>query len=215
MRLCPIRTEWTKETSWQDVSSFGHQRKRPCKDMPPRKGSEEPLFGIPALIGRRVRNCRFGDRHTCADTFEESRQMKGIAVDKLQMNAAERMNSLEGVEETASSPQLTRALLKEPLDGEQEKTALTMKSRGSPSSSTGSSILDKRQPDREISFHQLLEGNVPLYQKAERVPDEWVKTRGSLSSSTILEKCNCLSSLRRLHGKLRSLCSLKRLHLPL
>ena len=55
-----------------------------------------------------------------------------------------------------------------------------MKTRGSPSSATASSILDKRQYDREIPFHQLPEGDVPLSQEAERVQwDEWVKSRGS------------------------------------
>ena len=42
-----------------------------------------------------------------------------------------------------------------------------------------SSILDKRQYDREFSFHQLPKGDVLLYQEAERVQwDEWV-THGS------------------------------------
>ena len=149
--------------------------------------------------------------------MDESRQ-----VDKRQMDAAEGMNSLE-VGETASSPPKKTARLRKPLDGKQEKTgkdetevirledAVVMKSRGS---STGSSILDKCQPDREMSFHQLPEGNVPLYREAERVQrDEWVKSRGSFSSSTTLEKLKSLSSLRRLHGKLRGLCSLRRLHL--
>ena len=39
------------------------------------------------------------------------------------------------------------------------------------------------------------------------------KSRGSPSSSTILEKLKSLCSLRRLHGKLKGLCSLRRLHL--
>ena len=130
-------------------------------------------------------------------------------VDKVQMNAAERMNSLEGADETASSPPLKRARLEEPPDSEQEKTgkdetelisledALMMKSRKSPSSSTRSSLLDNRQPDREFSFLQLPKGNVPSYVQW----DEWVKSRGSLSSSTILEKLQSLCSVRRLHGK--------------
>ena len=111
--------------------------------------------------------------------MDESRQ-----VDKRQMDSAERMNSPEGAGKTASSPPFKRARLKKPLDGEQEKTgkdetelisledALVMKSRWSPSSSAGSSILDKCQPDREISFHQVPEGNVPLYREAERVGEE-------------------------------------------
>ena len=40
------------------------------------------------------------------------------------MDAVARMNSLEGVGETASSPQFHRARLKEPLDNDQEKTEL-------------------------------------------------------------------------------------------
>ena len=73
------------------------------------------------------------------------------------MDAAERMNSLEGVGETASTPPFFKARLVKPLHGEQEKTEkdeteLVMKSQGSPSSSTGSCILDKCQPDHEISF---------------------------------------------------------------
>ena len=56
---------------------------------------------------------------------------------------------------------------------------LMTKSQGKPNSSTTSSILDKCQYDREISFHQLPEADVPLYQEAERVQwDEWV-THGS------------------------------------
>ena len=49
-----------------------------------------------------------------------------------------------------------------------------------PNSSTASSISDKRPYDREISFHQLPEKDVPLCQEAERVQwDEWV-THGSV-----------------------------------
>ena len=83
------------------------------------------------------------------------------------MDAAERMNSLEGVGETASTPPFCKARLVKPLHGEQEKTEkdeteLVMKSQGSPSSSTGSSILDKCQPDHEISFDQLPAGKCSL-----------------------------------------------------
>ena len=39
-----------------------------------------------------------------------------------------------------------------------------------------------------------------MYQEAERVQwDDWVKSRGSPSSSTILEKLKSLCSLRRFH----------------
>ena len=44
----------------------GRQKKRACS------------LGPAALIGLHVRNCWFGGRHTCADTCEESRQMKEI-----------------------------------------------------------------------------------------------------------------------------------------
>ena len=150
---------WTKETSWQDVLSVGHQRERPWEDMPPQRGSS----GTRGFVWTsRSKNAGLVEGHTCADLrrvapdegnrlgMHESRQ-----VDKLQMDAGKRMNSLEGVDETASSPQLKRAPLEAPLDGEQEKTgkdeteltsledAPTMKSRGSPSSSTESSLLDK------------------------------------------------------------------------
>ena len=37
----------TKETSWQDVSSFGRQRERPWKKMLLRKRSEEQLPQVP------------------------------------------------------------------------------------------------------------------------------------------------------------------------
>ena len=47
---------------------------------------------------------------------------------------------------------------------------LMTKSPEEPNSSTASSILDKRQHDGEISFHQLSEKDVPLYQEAERLP---------------------------------------------
>ena len=43
-------------------------------------------------------------------------------VDELPMGAVEQMNPLEGVGETAPSPQFMRAHLEEPLDDEQEKT---------------------------------------------------------------------------------------------
>ena len=53
------------------------------------------------------------------------------------------------------------------------------KNAGEPTTSTVS-ILDKRQYDREISFHELPEEDVPLYQEAARVQwDEWV-THGSV-----------------------------------
>ena len=43
-------------------------------------------------------------------------------------------------------------------------------------------ILDKRQYDRDISFHHLPEGDVPLYQEAERVQwDEWVAGRSKFT----------------------------------
>ena len=42
-----IRRWWTKETSWQDVSSFGRQRERPWKNMLLRKRSEEQLPHVP------------------------------------------------------------------------------------------------------------------------------------------------------------------------
>ena len=54
------------------------------------------------------------------------------------------------------------------------------KSPDKPNSSTSSSILHKRQCDREISFRQLPEKDVFLYQETERVKwDEWV-THGSV-----------------------------------
>ena len=84
-------------------------------------------------------------------------------------------------EENVGNPQFKRARLEASLEDEQEKTGkdetepispeniLMTKSQGRPNSSTASSILDKRQYDREISFHQLPEADVPLYQEAERV----------------------------------------------
>ena len=47
VRSFPIRRWWTKETSWQDVSSFGRQRERPWKNMLLRKRSEEQLPHVP------------------------------------------------------------------------------------------------------------------------------------------------------------------------
>ena len=85
------------------------------------------------------------------------------------------------------SPQFERARLEEPLGNEQEETGQDQterigpedmpmtKSQGEPNSSTASSFLDTNQYDREISFHQLPEEDVPLYQEAERVQsNEWV-----------------------------------------
>ena len=124
--------------------------------MHPRKGSEEPYLGPAALIGLQVRNCWFGGRASLCEHLRRVAPDEGNRldmdecrqVDKRQMDAAERMNSLEGVSETAPSPPFKRARLRKPLHGEQEKTGkdeteLVMKSRGSPRSSTGSSILDK------------------------------------------------------------------------
>ena len=45
---------------------------------------------------------------------------------------------------------------------------LTTKNQGAPSLSTARSILDKPQHDREISLNRLPEGDIPLYQEAER-----------------------------------------------
>ena len=101
-------------------------------------------------------------------------------------------------EETAGSPQFKRACLEESLDNELEKMReddtsrigleeiLMTKNPGLSTTST-SSNLDKRQYDREISFHQLPEGDVPLYQEAERVQrDEWV-THGSVKIRSPVE----------------------------
>ena len=100
-------------------------------------------------------------------------------------------------EETAGSPQFKRARMEKPLEDEQERTGedeteqigpeniLMTKNPGKPNSSIASSFLDKRQYDREISFHQLPEGDVPLYQEAERVQwDVWVTHGVSQNSST-------------------------------
>ena len=77
-------------------------------------------------------------------------------------------------EKLPGSPQFKRARLEEPLENEQEKTGedeterigpgdMPMtKSQGEPNSSTASSFLDTNQYDREMSFHHLPEGDVPL-----------------------------------------------------
>ena len=71
--------------------------------------------------------------------------------------------------EAAGSPRFNMARLEKPLEDEPEENVedetgligpddvLTTKSQGAPSSSTRSSILDKRQYDCEISFNQLPE----------------------------------------------------------
>ena len=118
--------------------------------------------------------------------------------------------------ETAGSPQFKRARLEEFLETEQEKTGedeteligpegmLMTKSEGEPSSSTASSTLDKRQYDREISFHQLPEGDVPLHQEAERAQwDEWV-THGSDKIPSPVEAAKIRQHVpreRRLHSR--------------
>ena len=75
-------------------------------------------------------------------------------------------------EETTSSPQFKRAPLEEPLEDEQEENwavqsrtdrsedILMTKTQGAP---------NKRQYDREISIHQLLEEDVPLCTKKRNV----------------------------------------------
>ena len=77
------------------------------------------------------------------------------------------------------------------------------KSQGEPNSSTASSILDKSQHDGEISFHQLPERDVPLYQEAERVQwDEWV-THGSVKIHSPVEAAKIGQQVpreRRLHS---------------
>ena len=61
------------------------------------------------------------------------------------------------------------------------------KSQGKPNSATASSVLDKRQYDLEISFHQLPEEDVPLYQEAERAQwNQWA-THGSVKIHPLLE----------------------------
>ena len=121
--------------------------------------------------------------------------------------------------ETAGSPQTKRARLEEPLEDEQEKTGedetemigpediLMTKGQGEPNSSTASSILDKRQYDREISFHQLPEGDVPLYQEAGRAQwDEWV-THGSVKIHSPVDAAKIRQQVpreRRLHSRFAS-----------
>ena len=79
----------------------------------------------------------------------------------------------------------------------------TTKSQGKPNSSTASSTLE-RQYDREISFHQLPEGDVPLYQEAERVQcDGWV-THGSVKIHSPVEATKMRQQVpceRRLHSR--------------
>ena len=143
------------------------------------------------------------------------------------MDAVEQMTRLEGAGETASSteipygetagsPQFKGVHLEEPLDDEQEKTGedeaelvgpediLMTKSQGEPNSSTASSFQDKRQYDREISFHQLPEGDVPLYQEVERVQwDEWV-THGSVKIHSPVKAAKIRQQVhreRRLHSR--------------
>ena len=119
------------------------------------------------------------------------------------MYTVEQLNPLEGAGETASSteiphretvgsPELKRARLEDTLEDEQERTGrdeteqigpeniLMTKSRRKPYSAAASSILDRRQFDREISFHQLPEGDIPLYQGAERVQWDEGITNGSV-----------------------------------
>ena len=114
------------------------------------------------------------------------------------------------------SPQFKRARLEEPLENEQEKTGedeterigpegMPMtKSQGERNSSTASSFLDTRQYDRETSFHQLPEGDVPLYQEAERVQsEEWV-THGSVKIHSLVEAAKIHQQVpreRRLHSR--------------
>ena len=123
------------------------------------------------MIGPHVQSCWFGGRaylygHSRRVTPDEGNRLgrdESRQVDKLQMDAV-RMNPLEGVGETASSPQFKRACLEEPLDSDQEKTGedetkligledvLPMKSRGSSSLSTVCSILDRRPRSRDVNF---------------------------------------------------------------
>ena len=114
------------------------------------------------------------------------------------------------------SPQFKRARLEEPLENDHEKTGeheterigpedMPMtKSQGEPNSLTASSFLDTRQYDREISFHQLPEGDVPLYQEAERLQsDEWV-THGSVEIHSPVEAAKIHQQVpreRRLHSR--------------
>ena len=71
------------------------------------------------------------------------------------------------------------------------------KSQGKLNSSIASSILDKRQYDRETSFHQLLEEDVPLYQEAERAQwNEWA-THGSVKIHPPVEATKIRQQVRR------------------
>ena len=166
------RTAWTsmKKDSW--MSSSGQPRKVPenCEDLTFQPAVEQmtPLEGE----GETASSTEIGG----------SSSWRGHGASIGHQALAEIPYG-----ETAGSPQFKRSRLEETLEDEQEKTGedetelvgpediLMTKSQGEPDSSTASSILDERQYDHEISFHQLPEGDVPLYQEAERVQwDEWV-----------------------------------------
>ena len=81
------------------------------------------------------------------------------------------------------------------------------KSQGKHNSSTASSVLDKRQYDRGISFHQLPEEDVPLYQEAERIQwNEWA-THGSVKIHPPVEATKIRQEVpreRRVHSRFAS-----------
>ena len=144
------------------------------------------------------------------DTHEDSHQMKGIAW----MNAVERMNSLEGIEETALSPPLNKGSSRRRTGENWEGRNRTDQSR-------------RRAHDEEPKVTQLI--NMPtrsrdIISSTTRWKCSLIRRSGtcsmgqvggSLSSSTILEKLRSFCSLRRFHEKVRSLCSLRRLPLAL
>ena len=94
-----IRRWWTKETSWQDVSLFGRPRARPCKDMPRRKRSEEPLSGCVDLINKTLTHvCHNGERaHTfLCDLEPNNKCARQVSENYTQAENKRRRGQLDG-----------------------------------------------------------------------------------------------------------------------
>ena len=69
---------WMKETSWQDVSSLGHQCERPRKNMLLRKRSEEPISGARGFdLGKLLWTCR---RSSCVSRMRVSCTSSGLRI---------------------------------------------------------------------------------------------------------------------------------------
>ena len=138
---------------------------------------------------------------------------QSISWRRLEENLGQQNQTEIPYEETGGSPQFKGARLESRLKTNRRELVRTKQNQSVPrtcswrrngDSSTASSIMDKHQYDREVSFHKIPEADVSLYQGAERVQwDEWV-THGSVKNSFTSwgrRDSSASSRERRLHSR--------------